>query len=103
METQQKFIYLFKTQRDNFLETMTPEEKYVMGGHSAYTKKLSDEGIILMRGACTDGSYGIVVFQAKSSEEARTIFEADPAVQAGIFHTEVHPFHIAYMTSFTDH
>jgi uncharacterized protein YciI len=99
METRQKFVYLFKTKRDNFMETMTSEEMVVMGGHSAYTKKLSDEGVILMRGVCTDSSYGIVLFQAESSEEARAIFEADPAVQAGIFHTEVHPFHLAFMAS----
>jgi uncharacterized protein YciI len=66
------------------------------------TKKLSDEGVILMRGACTDSSYEIVVFQAESSEEARKIFEADPAVQTGIFTTELHPFHLAYMSNVTD-
>lgn len=97
MDQQLEFIYLFKPKRENFLQSMTPEEMQAMGGHKEYTQRLFSEGKIIVGGACLDGSFGMVVFRAGSEEDARQIFENDPAVQAEIVHAELHPYKITLL------
>ncbi len=93
----QEYIYLFKPTRENFLQTITPEEMMVMGQHMEYTQRLFAEGTIIQAGACLDASYGIVIFKADSEEAARAIYEADPAVKAGIVHSEFHAYKLVML------
>ncbi|WP_438447210.1 YciI family protein [Gorillibacterium sp. sgz5001074] len=95
--TKQEYAYIFKPKRERFLETLTPEEMAVMGGHAAYSGQLFAEGTLVMAGACAGGDYGIIVFRAGTQEEAEHIFRQDPAVQAGIVHAELFPFRIMIM------
>lgn len=88
------FISTLRPRRPDFLSTMTPEERVVMGEHAAYTGRLFDQGKIVLGGAATDGAIGIIVWRLASAEEAREIFENDPAVKAGIGEAELHPFRI---------
>ena len=87
-----EFIETLRPKREDFLATMTPEEKSVMGEHFAYNRKLFEEGKILLGGAATDGAVGIIVLRVGSAEEAHQIYENDPAVKAGIGQPELHPF-----------
>jgi uncharacterized protein YciI len=73
---------------------MTPGEKAVMGEHFAYTRRLFEQGKILLGGAATDGSIGVIILRVGSAEEAQQIYENDPAVKAGIGHPELHPFRV---------
>ena len=91
------FISTLRPRRRDFLATMTPEEKAVMGEHAAYTRRLFDEGRIILGGAATDGAIGVIVWRLDSAEEARRIFENDPAVRAGIGDAELHPFRIGLL------
>ncbi|MDD1666770.1 MAG: YciI family protein [Methanomicrobiales archaeon] len=91
------FITTLRPRRPDFLATMTPEEKAVMGEHAAYTRRLFDEGRIILGGAATDGAIGVIVWRLESAEEARRIFENDPAVRAGIGDAELHPFRIGLL------
>jgi uncharacterized protein YciI len=88
------FISTLRPRRPDFLSTMTPEEKAVMGEHVAYTRRLFDGGKIVLGGAATDGAIGIIVWRLDSAEEARRIYENDPAVKAGIGDSELHPFRV---------
>lgn len=88
------YIMTLRPNHENFIATMTPAEKAAMGEHFLYAKALFDKGTIIIGGSSTDGSIGIIVFHAGSSEEARRIFENDPAVKAGIGQSELHPFKI---------
>jgi uncharacterized protein YciI len=97
MQQSNEYIYIFKSKRENFLQTMTPEEKAAFGGHSEYTKKLFAEGKVILMGGCRDGAYGIVIFRADSIDDAQQIFENDPAVKAGIVHAELHPYQVSAM------
>jgi hypothetical protein len=45
-----------------------------------------------------NGSVRILVYCVDSEEEARKLFDNDPAVLAGIGHPELHPFHIGHLT-----
>jgi uncharacterized protein YciI len=94
-----QFVYLFKSRRIDFLQTMTQEERMAMGGHLEYTKRLFSENKIVLAGPCLDGAYGIVIFQADSEQEAREIFENDPVVKANIMDVELHPYKVSLLKS----
>jgi len=89
-----EFIETLRPKRENFGVTMTPEEKVVMEAHFAYNRRLFEEGKILLGGAATDGAIGIIVLRVDSPEEARRIFENDPAVKGGVGYPELHPFRV---------
>ncbi|HMA05098.1 MAG TPA: YciI family protein [Methanomicrobiales archaeon] len=91
------FISTLRPRRPDFLATMTPDEKAVMGEHASYTKRLFDEGKIILGGAATDGAIGVIVWRLGSAEEARRIYENDPAVKAGIGEAELHPFRVGLL------
>ena len=83
-------ISTLRPKRPDFLATMTPEEKAVMGQHMAYTRQLFDQGKIILGGAATDGAIGIIVWRVDSAGEMQRIYENDPAMKAGIGYPEVH-------------
>ena len=91
------YISTLRPRRPDFLATMTPAEKAAMGEHFAYTKRLFDDGKIVLGGAATDGAIGVIVWKLSSAEEARRIFDNDPAVKAGIGEAELHPFRIGLL------
>jgi uncharacterized protein YciI len=91
------FISTLRPRRPDFLSTMTPAVQAAMGAHMAYTKRLFDEGKIVLGGAATDGAIGVIVWRLGSAEEAREIFEHDPAVQASVGEAELHPFRIGLL------
>lgn len=88
------FISTLRPGRSDFLATMPPEENAAMGEHAAYTRRLFDEGKIILGGAATDGAIGVIVWRLGSAEEAQRIFENDPAVKTGIGEAELHPFRL---------
>ena len=89
-----EYITIMRPKHPDFIATMTPEEKTVMGEHLAYARQLFDQGKIILGGAATDGSIGILVLRVDSAEEAQAIYDNDPAVIAGIGYTELHPFRV---------
>jgi len=60
-------------------------------GHLKYLESLAANGKAVALGPLTDGGRiaGVVVINATSAEEARTIEEADPMVKAGVLSVEV--------------
>jgi uncharacterized protein YciI len=91
------FLSTLRPKRPDFLVTMADEQKAVMGQHMAYTKELFDQGKIVLDGAATNGAVGIIVWRVDSAEEARRIYDNDPAVKAGIGYPELHPFRIGLL------
>ena len=88
------FLSTLCPKRPDFLATITPAEKAVMGQHMAYVQQLFDQGKIILGGAATDGAIGIIVWRVDSAEEMPRIYDNDPAVKAGIGHSELHPLRI---------
>ena len=74
-----EFITTLRPNRPDFLATMTPKEKTVLGQHMAYTRQLFDQGKIVLGGAATDGAIGIIVWRVDSTEEMLRIYENAPA------------------------
>ena len=91
------FLTTLRPKRPDFLATMTPEQKAVMGQHQAYTRLLFDRGKIVLAGAAMEGAIGVIVWRVDSAEEMQRIYDNDPAVKAGIGHSELHPFRIGLL------
>lgn len=72
----------------------TPQREEVIAQHLAYFTSLLDSGKAVIGGPLTDESdiRGLYVLRAKSASEAREWADADPAVKAGHFSVEMHPW-----------
>lgn len=70
------------------------ETKRVYDEHVKYVMSLVDSGKAVIAGPITDGGeiFGVVVFRAKSADEAKAWAEADPSVVAGLHVAEMHPW-----------
>jgi uncharacterized protein YciI len=92
-----QFIGLARPKRENFVQTMTDEEKAVFAQHFSYVEGLHTEGKLVISGACLDGAFGMIIYRAETEEEARSMFENDPLTKSGITNTEFHPFRVGHM------
>ena len=75
--------------------TGTPEERQqIQAAHLANIKRLHDAGKILVAGPFADNGEwrGIFIYKCASLEEAKTLADTDPAVQAGRLKIEIHPW-----------
>jgi uncharacterized protein YciI len=68
--------------------------KEMQSAHIANVMSLLESGKAVIAGPFADDSdtAGVLVFRAKSAEEAKAWAEADPAVKAGFFKAELHPW-----------
>ncbi|HEY8186470.1 MAG TPA: YciI family protein [Pyrinomonadaceae bacterium] len=68
--------------------------KNIQSDHVANVLSLLESGKAVIAGPLGDNSdiAGIFVFRAKSADEARAWAESDPAVKAGFFVAEMHPW-----------
>ncbi|HEV7743942.1 MAG TPA: YciI family protein [Pyrinomonadaceae bacterium] len=68
--------------------------KEMQSAHIANVISLLESGKAVIAGPFADDSdiFGVLVFRAKSAEEAKAWAEADPAVKAGFFSAELHPW-----------
>lgn len=72
----------------------TPERAEILAQHLAYVISLLESGKTVIGGPLTDDGEirGLYVLRAKSAGEAREWADADPAVKAGHFSVEMHPW-----------
>jgi len=76
----------------------TPEEtlevERLQAAHLAYGQKLRDAGKLILNGPLLDNGdlRGVGIFRVSSLEEAQTLSDADPSVQAGRLVSEIHPW-----------
>jgi uncharacterized protein YciI len=92
------YVYVIRSPRADFSpESMTPLETQLMGEHWVYLQRLFAEGRVIVAGPCSDGAFGLCVFEAASPEEAAQIGAADPAVQGGAMRVEVHPYRVSLL------
>lgn len=93
------FIYLLRPIKANFLATITPEEQAIMKEHGLYLQNKLKEKSLILAGPCADTTFGVVLFEAESAEEAKKIMENDPAVKNGAMNSELHPFVLSLFQS----
>lgn len=78
----------------------TPSEEALLGDHALYLAGLAEAGRVQLYGRTIDESertFGLVVFEASSEQEASRIMEEDPAVREGAMHAELFPFRTVYL------
>jgi uncharacterized protein YciI len=71
-----------------------PGEQAFFREHSANLRRLRDAGNLVL--GARYGEVGLVVLSATSLGDARAMMDADPAMQAGVFAYEAHPFNVFY-------
>ncbi len=98
MSQQQTYLYMIRATRPDFSpEAMTPLEQQLMGEHWGYLQQLFAQGQLLLTGPCTDGAFGIAIFEASSLDDARQIATNDPAVKGGVMSVELHPYRVSLL------
>lgn len=94
-----QYLYRIQPVRPAMLtDSPTPEEQSATSDHFNYLKDLMAKGVVILAGRTlnTDySSFGIVIFNAESDEQAREIACNDPAVQRRVMRAEVYPYRIA--------
>ncbi len=89
-----EFAYLVRPAFDRqFLENAS-DQRAVVGEHSDWLEARYAEGRVRFAGRCYDGPFGLVVLDADSEEEARSLMEADPSVRCGVQSAELYPFNV---------
>src|SRR5438270_3176820 len=75
--------------------TDSVERQRILAAHLKNIGLLASEGKLLVAGPFLDNSNlaGIFILNVATAEEARTLVNSDPAVQAGLFDMELHPWY----------
>jgi hypothetical protein len=79
--------------RQDFLATMTADEKTWMKQHGAFLDDLLEKGQVVAHGPVMDpsGGYGVSLFRIPDDVDIATITSQDPLVQNGAGHYQHHP------------
>ncbi|WCA62381.1 YciI family protein (plasmid) [Agrobacterium tumefaciens] len=79
--------------RDDFLATMSTDEKTWMTEHGAYLDDLLEKGQVVAHGPVIDpaGSYGVSLYRIADDVDIEAITSKDPVVVNGVGHYEHHP------------
>ena len=106
MDESRHYLYRIQPTRHEMLtEGRTAEEAEIIGEHFTYLERLTRQGVAILVGrtlSTEQDSMGIVIFTARSDEEARALMEADPAVSKGVMSAKLFPFHIALQAAAND-
>jgi uncharacterized protein YciI len=98
MDEMKHYLYRIQPTRHEMLTGgRTPAEDEIIGEHFDYLERLTEEGIAILVGRTTTTEYdsmGIVIFKARSDEEARALMSRDPAVSKGVMTAKLFPFRI---------
>lgn len=84
----------FLTRGDKWTPEKTPATQEIQKGHMANINRLAEMKKLVAAGPFGDNGRlrGIFVFRVGSLEEAKALTATDPAVQAGRFAMEIHPW-----------
>jgi uncharacterized protein len=87
-----EWLCIIRPPRAGFMDDASPEEQEIMQKHFEYLKSLLDAGKLILAGPSLEPAFGIIVLEAESEDEARSLIAADPSVASGIQTPELHPF-----------
>ena len=89
------WIYMLHPPRDNFMATMTDDEKAAWGRHFQWLQELLAQGALVLAGASGGSTNtGIGIFEFPDEASARDTMAKDPAVLSGFAHGELRPFQL---------
>ena len=81
-----KYVMAFLLRGDQVSEYTPEQRSEIQTGHMANIGKMADQGKLIVAGPFfgNDDLRGIYIFDVQSIEEAKTLTETDPAIQAGV-------------------
>jgi uncharacterized protein YciI len=93
------FLIRITPARAGFVEHPTTAEQKAMGEHVAYLRHQASEGKVVLAGPSINGekTFGIIVVEVGSEEEAGGLIKNDPSVKAGVMKFEILPFSLAIL------
>lgn len=99
--TKHQFIYILNLYpRLLDKKNWTTKEENIVEEHFKNLEKLLEDKKLILAGK-TEGldknTFGIVIIETESEEEARKIMEEDPAVRKEIMKAKLYPYRIALM------
>lgn len=97
-----QFIYVLKLiprllDEDNWTKT----EEDIVGRHFSALQSLQKDGRLILAGRTLNDdpdSFGIVILQVESEDEAKILMENDPAVREGIMTAKIYPYSVALIS-----
>ena len=86
----------FLTRGAKWTPEKTPQTEEIQKGHMANILRLAETKKLVVAGPFGDDGTlrGIFVFKVGSLEEAKSLAETDPAVQAGRLALDIHPWQV---------
>lgn len=95
-----QFIYVLKLIPSLYQpENWTEKEEDIVSRHFAKLQDLLRYGKLILAGKTSgrddEKTFGIVILEVESKEEALAIMNDDPAVAAGVMTAELFPYHVA--------
>ncbi len=97
-----QYLYQLRPTRLAMLaEETTTEEDETISRHFAYLCDLEERSILIMAGRTLntdESSFGIVIFNADSDEDARDIMDNDPSVSSGVMRARLFPYRVALIS-----
>jgi uncharacterized protein len=90
-----EFAYLVRPAFDQtFMAHADERVREIVDEHWAFLLDLQRSGRLVFAGRCYDGPFGIVVFDAESEADARSVMERDPSVREGVQAAQLHSFKV---------
>ncbi len=93
------FVRLLGT-REGWPENMTDNEQRIMSEHFAYLRDLTMKKKVIMAGPVIKPTFGLIILQTASEDEARAIMEAEPSVAKGVHRYELQPMTVSLLTDY---
>jgi uncharacterized protein len=98
-----QFIYMLKLVHELIDEkNWTSTEEGIVEEHFKRLQYLLSEGKLILAGKTLDmdeKTFGIVILEVETEEEAKNLMDNDPAVKRGIMIAELSPFRTALIRS----
>jgi uncharacterized protein len=98
-EEKKQFIYVLKLIPDLLDETnWTEREEKIVSSHFMKLQELLKAQKLILAGKTSnmdEKTFGIVILEVESEDEAQTIMKNDPAVAEGVMTAELFPYKVA--------
>ena len=103
MAERQQYLYVLRpVERLLVAEHWTEKEAAITGRHFARLEGMLAQGRLILAGkteGLDESTFGIVIFEADSPEEAIEIMNSDPGVAEGIMTAQLFPYRVALSRS----
>ena len=104
--TPKHYIYVLRlVPRLHDAAAWTDRDRSSVAAHFKRLQEATEQRKVVIDGRTDEPlgvTFGIVIFEARSDEEARDFMEADPTVKDGVMLAELHPYAVALLREQAD-